>query len=134
MSSRPPTRLRIKRLSSRLIAKEIGEKTAGGGLDQVERVIETLASAKERIGHVPRPRLRREIEKLADFVPRLFGGELRELLIVGAVHRQQEIEAVVVGACHLPCALARNIDAAMAGRLLGARVGRLARMPIAEPR
>jgi hypothetical protein len=42
-------------------------------------MIEACASAKEGIGHVLGPRLRREIEEAANFVARNFGSELGEL-------------------------------------------------------
>src|SRR3990172_5982004 len=74
-------------------------------------MIEARAPAIEGIGYVLCLRLRREIEEAANFVARDFGRELGELLIVRAVHGQEEIEAGVVGARDLPRALAGEVDA-----------------------
>ena len=66
-------------------------------LDQVERVIEAFGSAIEGIGHVLRPHMRREVEEAADLVPRVARRKLDELLVVRAVHGEEEVEAVVIG-------------------------------------
>ena len=60
------------------------------------------------------------------------GASSRELGEIRAVHRKQEIEAVIVGLRHLARTLARDVHAATACGILCARVGRLADMPIAE--
>src|SRR3972149_7929222 len=98
----------------------------------MDRMTDPRPPAIEGIGHVLCLRLRREIEEAANFVARDFGRELGELLIVRAVHGEQEIEAGVIGARDLPRALAGDVDAAPSRRTLRARVRCLADMPIAE--
>ena len=113
-------------------AEKLGEESAGGLLDQVQRMIETFAAAKEGVRHVLRSCMRREVEEAADLVARIAWRKLDEFLIVRAVHRQQSVEASKIGRRNLPRALRRDIDAAIARRRLRTGVGRLAGMPVAE--
>jgi len=69
-------------------------------------MIEAFAAAKEGIGHVLGPDLRREIEEAADLVARRSRGELDELLVVLAVHGEEKIDARVIGDRDLTRALA----------------------------
>ena len=52
---------------------------------------------------------------------------------VAAVHRQDHVERVEVARRDLPRALRAQVVAAVAGVMLGALVGRLADVPVAQP-
>src|SRR6185312_13151877 len=65
-------------------------------------------------------------------MPRLGRRELHQLLEISLVHGKHKVEAGEIAVLHLPRALARDVDAAITRRLLRARVGRLADMPMAE--
>src|SRR5262249_7609373 len=117
----------------RLIVEQIGDEAARALLDQIERMVETCASAKERIGHVLGPRVRRVVEEAADLAVGRFGRELDKIVVVRAVHGDQQIELREVCLGHLPRALIGNVDAARACRGLCARVWRLTDVPIAKP-
>src|SRR4029079_18032754 len=109
-----------------------GQQTAGRFLDQIQRLVETLPAAIKRIGHVLDADMRREIEKAPDLVAHAAWRKLDQLVQVRAVHGEQKIEAVIVAGRDLPRALARDVDAAILRRRLGAGVGGLADMPVAE--
>ena len=104
-----------------------------GLLDQIERVVEFFGTAKEGIGDVLCRHLRREIEKMANFLPVLSRRELHELPIILSIHGEDEIEAGEIALLHLPGTLARDVDPAFARGMLCARVRRLADMPMPEP-
>ena len=58
--------------------------------------------------------------------------ELDQLLVILLIHGEDEVEAGEIAVFHLPRALAGDVDAAIARRILRAGVRRLARMPMAE--
>ena len=123
-------RLRSRSHAPRLVAEHVGDKATRAFLDQIERLVKTCPPAEERIRHVLGPRVRRVVEEAADLVAGRFRRELDEIVIVRAVHGDQQIEARKVCLGHLPRTLARNVDAARERRGLRARIRRLSDVPI----
>ena len=97
-------------------------------LHQVEDLLETVGAAVVRVGHVPAG------GKQADLRPLPRRRHALERAQMAAVHRQDQVEFVEIPRPHLPRALRAQVVAPIPGVVLGALVGRLADMPVAEPR
>jgi hypothetical protein len=111
---------------------EIREQAIATALDHREHEVEAVG-AEPGVGNVVAGD-RVELAQPADPVMTLRRTQCAQVALVRAVHRDDAVEALEVVAADLARALAADVDAVLRGDGDGARVGRLADVPIAGAR
>lgn len=71
------------------------------------------------------------IHEEMDFVPVLFGAQLKQVRQIVFVHGEDEVEGLEISPRHLSCPLSGNIDAVSPRHGDRSRIGFVARMPAA---
>src|SRR5262245_30047618 len=108
----------------------MAEQAAGRLLSQVEDVLESSRSSVVRIRHFINPEIRGKFEKQSYALTVLPRGASLQIGQVGAIHRQDEIEAGEILADDLARSPAAHIQPASARRRHGTLIGWLADMPV----
>ena len=96
------------------------------GFHEVEHLLEAFRAAVVRVGHVAVAREEPDLRLMRR------SGHALQRAQVSPIHRQDHVEFVEVMPTHLPRTLRAQVVAAPAGMVLGALVGRLADVPVAQ--